>query len=251
MADGGASRWSKERYTNPEVPSYVPPEAFTHLDGQFMRAFRLRALIHDFHRIVKSGKSDQCFVNVSIEPKYNATGGRVNTPEDILLNRRMAAIKELSRMHSTFGDHHETKGKTILRKVRLSREVVETGSWGALIGARGMVHQQMEKDYNCHIVLAGRGITDPVKDTNPNALSWAQEDPHVRITANNEQDLQAAVERIEWILSDDPEAVEFREINRRRTAQVEGRYDPSTWVSSTTPAAAAAGAGAGTKKGKR
>lgn len=71
-----------------------------------------------------------------------------------------------------------------------------------------------------------------MKDTNVNAAAMAMEDPHVRITATNEHDLQVAAERVEWILSDDPEAIEFREKNRRRMAQVEGRYDPRTWVSS-------------------
>lgn len=71
-----------------------------------------------------------------------------------------------------------------------------------------------------------------MKDTNVNAAAMAMEDPHVRITASNEHDLQVAAERVEWILSDDPEAIEFREKNRRRMAQVEGRYDPRTWVSS-------------------
>lgn len=248
-----SSRWSTTRYTNTEIPSYVPAEAFTFLNGQFLRAFRLRAIVHDLQRLLKTQTCDQYFVNIPLTPTYDeTTGERNNTPYQLLSEKRVKAITELSSMHRLFDDRlSDTRGgKEILRKIRFTKEQMDSGAWGAIIGARGMVHQKLEKEFQCRIVLAGRGITDPMKDSNFNAVTWAYEDPHVRLSAASEQNLQAAAERIEWILSDDPEAVEFREQNRRRTAQVEGRYDPRTWVSATDRAkAAAAGSASSTAEG--
>lgn len=246
-SSSSTSRWSDASYTNMDIPSYIPPEAFTHLQGQFLRGFLLCALVHDLRRMIATNTCSQYFDNLPLDPVYNSAGERTNTPEEVLRNKRMEAIQEMSELLSVFDERYETKGKEILRKIMLQREHMETGAWGAIIGARGAVHQGLEKKHNCRIVLAGRGITDPMKDSNVNALIWAQEDPHVRISANNEKELQEAVEEIEWILSDDPVAVEFRERNRRRTARLEGRYDPRTWVSSTD--ASKRGGEAGSRSG--
>lgn len=227
------SRWSESRYTNSLIPHYIPPETFTYLDGQYMRAFKLCALAHDYQRLIATNDCEQCFVNLPLTPEYNASGVNINDPDSVISESRRKAIQAIMDLHSRYGERIQGKGKEIFRKIRLTKEQIDSGSWGALLGARGHVHQKLEKEYNCRIVLAGKGITDTMKDTNLNASTWAMEEPHVRLTASNETDLQAAAERIEWILSDDPEAVEYREQNRRRTAQVEGRYDPRTWVSST------------------
>lgn len=244
------SRWSDAKYTNLEVPCYIPAEAFTCMDGHFLRALRLRAVVHDLQRLIATDSCDAYFSNIPITPAYDNKGQRTNTPRNMVSDKRLSAITELGSLLSIYDDRHAVKGKEILRKVRFTKEQMDTGAWGAVIGARGAVHQSLEKEYHCRIVLAGRGITDPMKDSNFNAAAWASEDPHVRITATNEQDLQAVVERIEWILSDDPEAEEFREANRRRTAQVEGRYDPRTWVSSADlkKASGTAASGVGEKR---
>lgn len=232
MSKETTSRWSDTRYTNMEVPSYIPPEAITHEKGQFLRALLLRVLAQDMQRMLETHTCDQYFRNIPIEPEYDASGNRTNTPENMIGEKRLHAIDDLSKLLRTYVERHDpSKSKDITRKLYFTQEQMDTGAWGSLIGARGAVHQQLEKETKCRVVLAGRGITNPLKDTNPNAAALALEDPHVRITAQNEQDLQAAAERIEWILSDDPEAVEFRDKNRRRMAQVEGRYDPRTWVS--------------------
>lgn len=227
------SRWSTARYHNLDIPSYVPPECFSYLGGHFMRAFRLRAVIHDFQRILATETCDACYVNIPLIPAYNERGERINTPHNLISEKRLRAITELSGMLSLFDERSTAEmkgGKEVFRKIRFTKEQVMLGAWGALLGARGAIHQQLEKQYNCRIILAGRGITDPTKDPSANAAIWALEEPHVRISAPTEEELQNAAERIEWILSDAPEAVAFREMNRKRTAKVEGFYDPRTWV---------------------
>lgn len=248
-----ASRWSENRYHNLDIPSYIPPESFSYLSGHFMRAFRLRAIIHDFQRILSTDSCDACYVNIPLTPVYNDKGERTNTPYNLISEKRLRAITELSGMLSLFDERSSAEmkgGKEVFRKIRFTKEQVMLGAWGALLGARGAIHQQLEKQYNCRIILAGRGITDPTKDPSASAAIWALEDPHVRISAATEEDLQSAAERIEWILSDAPEAVAFREMNRKRTAKVEGFYDPRTWVDKSKAAATAAAAGGANAGGK-
>lgn len=250
MAKVPRSRWSESRYTNIQVPSYVPPEALLHEEGQFIRAFLLRVMANDMQRLIATNSCPSYFQNIPLEPEYDANGNRTNTPENVLGEKRLHVMDDIGKLLRTYverADYAAAKSKDITRRIYFTAVQMETGEYGALIGARGLVHQQLEKETNCHIVLAGRGITNPLKDTNPNAAAMALEDPHVRITATNEADLQKAAERVEWILSDDPEAVEFREKNRRRTAQVEGRYDPRTWMTLADRKAAAAAS----KGGKR
>ncbi|KAK7194036.1 branch point binding protein [Novymonas esmeraldas] len=260
------SRWSESRYTNLQIPSYIPSEALMHEDGQFVRAFLLRVLANDMQRMIATNTCDAYFRNIPLEPEYDGNGNRVNTAENVVMEKRLRVMDDISKLLRTYVERAEyaaNKSKDINRRIYFTAEQIETGDYGALIGPRGLVHQQLEKETNCHIVLVGRGITNPLKDTNPNAATMALEDPHVRITATTEEDLQNAAERIEWILSDEPEAVEFRENNRRRMAQVDGRYDPRTWMTAAekrkkaaAEKAAAAGAAdgddaAGAEKGRK
>lgn len=228
-----ASRWSESRYTNLAVPSYVPSEALVHEDGQFMRAFLLRALATDMQRMLAAHTYDAYFRNILLKPEYDGNGNRTNTPENVVMEKRLRVMDDISKLLRTYvelAEYAANKSKDINHRIYFTPDQIETGDYGALIGPRGQVHQDLEKETNCHIVLVGRGITNPLKDTNPNAAAMALEDPHVRITAKTEEDLQKAAEKIEWILSDEPDAVEFRENNRRRMAQVDGRYDPRTWM---------------------
>nr|CCC94040.1 putative branch point binding protein [Trypanosoma congolense IL3000] len=229
------SRWSSERYTNLHIPSYIPPELLLYDEGQFLRAFLLRVLSIDLNRFIETRRCEDYFTNIPVTPIYNAEGQRTNTPDELVADKRLKVMDELTnllRQHSEL-EMQAKYQKGIVRKRYFSKEEMDNGAYGAILGARGMVHQELERTTNCKIVLAGRGITNPLKDTSGNAAQIALEEPHARITAPTEQALQHAMERIEWILSDDPEALEFRENNRRRMAQIEGRYDPRTWVSLT------------------
>ncbi|CBH16054.1 branch point binding protein, putative [Trypanosoma equiperdum] len=227
------SRWSSERYTNLFVPNYIPPELMLYDEGQFLRAFLLRVLSIDLNRLIETKRCGDYFINIPLVPEYNSEGQRTNTPDELVAEKRLKVMDELTnllRQHSELELNAKTQ-KEVVRKRYFTQEEMDNGAYGAILGARGMVHQELERLTKCKIVLAGRGITNALKDTSANAARVALEDPHARITAPNEQALQHAMERIEWILSDDPEALEFRENNRKRMAQIEGRYDPRTWVS--------------------
>uniref|UniRef100_A0A0A9WAQ2 Branchpoint-bridging protein n=1 Tax=Lygus hesperus TaxID=30085 RepID=A0A0A9WAQ2_LYGHE len=111
----------------------------------------------------------------------------------VLGEKRLNVIGEIGKMlHSHVERTDAQNKKEISHKIYFTQEQMASGSWGAILGARGSVHQQLEKETKCKIVLIGRGITNPLKDTNANAAAMAMEDPHARITAGNEHDLQVA-----------------------------------------------------------
>ena len=223
------SRWSSERFTNLNIPNYIPPEAILDDEGSFLKAFLLRALWHDLGRISESPQMvADYFSRIEIVPEYDNQGNRTNTPEMLLQEKKMKAFEELT---SQLKRHKEmlqgavaslNKTEHVMKRF-FTKDEMEGGAYGAILGARGSVHQSLEKETHCKIVLAGRGITDLRKDTSEMAIRAAQEEPHARIVGPSEKALQMAAQRIDWILSDDPQAVEFRENNRRKMAYVEGR----------------------------
>ena len=240
------SRWSDERYTNPQIPSYIPPEMLLMNEGKLCKAFLMRCALLDCNRLIDSNSADEYFAHTVITPEYDRYGYRTNTPENLLQAKKRSIMEELSNMLKLHRELTAANGggsggtKEIVKKRYFTREEMELGAYGALLGARGSVHQELEKTTRCKIVLAGKGITDSKIDNSANAQLLAQEEPHARVTAPNEKALQAAMERIEWILSDDPEALAFRENNRKKMAKIDGRYNPDTWVTNTAPRGGAA-----------
>ncbi len=215
------------------------PDMLLMHEGKLCDAFLLRAAVIDCNRMVDTFTSEEYFGQRVIVPEYDRYGNRSNMPEHLLQAKKQKSMEKLSGLMKTHRDLTTAggiggagggmKSSELTQKRYFSREEMDLQAYGALLGARGSVHQELEKTTRCKIVLAGRGITDSKIDLSATALQLALEEPHVRVTAPNEKALQAAMERIEWILSDDPEAVQFRENNRKKMAKIDGRYNAETW----------------------
>ena len=243
------NRWSTDVFSNPIVPSYIPPEALLHDRGEFAKAFAARALLHDINRLDESKQAAVFFAHKEITPEYDASGTRNNTPDDLLKLRKRQVVETMASMLKR---HREEvlgqsggNGRDIVQKRFFRKE--ELDLYGALLGARGKVHQELEKETGCKLVLAGRGITSLLTETSPDAQRMAQEDPHIRITAPNERALQLAYEKVDWILSDEPSAQQYREKNRRRMDHIEGRE--TRWEGPAGRGGRGSGAGASSGRG--
>lgn len=221
--------WSTGRFSNVNVPTYLPPEALLLEEGQFVKAFLHRCLLHDLNRLVETKSCEEFLANKEIEAEYDKIGNRVNTPENIIQEKKTKVMQELTEMLKRHRDMlagavtAAAPAKELVMKRYFSAEEMAQGAYGAILGARGTVHQSLERETKCKIVLAGRGITDLRKDTSDVAVKAAEEEPHARISAPNEKALQECVQKIDWILSDDPSAHEFRENNRRKMANADGK----------------------------
>ncbi|CUG92337.1 branch point-binding protein, putative [Bodo saltans] len=226
-----AHGWSVCRYTNQNIPTYIPPEALLLEEGQFVKSFLLRCQLYDVYRVIETDTCEQYLSHKgALEPEYDKNGNRTNTPEQVLQELKTKCMTELTealKRHRDMVSGAAAAAAAVTKEIVFKRmftvDEMQQGAYGAILGARGSVHQSLERETKCKIVLAGRGITDLKKDTSEAALRAIDEDPHARITAPNEKALQECVQKIDWILSDDPAAHEFRENNRRKMAHADGK----------------------------
>lgn len=241
-------RWSPrgDTYHNASIPNYVPPELLLFDNGHAIDVFLLRAQLEDAKRLIEHNAADHYFLRCngepkSFPPKWSHDGSiRTNTLDVLLTDQRDRLMKTLQERQKKFtaqqlGATGSVAGKEIVKKIYFTDEQFEQKSFGAIFGARGATHQRLQAETQCNIVLGGKGLTDMKKGVNlrkfEDAKAMAEDKPHVRITAPNEAALQKAVEKIEWILSDDIEALRFREEIRKNLAILNGNYNPETWVS--------------------
>lgn len=108
-----------------------------------------------------------------------------------------------------------TRDGRIIHRIFFSKQVMDAKRHGAILGSRGTTHRLLERETGCRICLGGRGITDLRNTRDGQDLEEARRllsyDAHCQIIAPSELHLQRAIERIEFLVSDDPEAEELRE----------------------------------------
>ena len=255
-------RWSEDRYSNPQIPNYIPPEMFLLGNGAALYAFTTRATLTDTKRMLDRQAEDQYFMRrngvLKVTPKFDGSGRRTNSFAQILTEKQARLQRDFTDMARSVlnvpGGLNDSK--QIVKKIYFTEKQLENKSHGAIIGARGATHQQLQRETRCKVVIGGRGMTDVIKEVNlrdrQNAEEMAQDRPHVRITAPNEKCLQDCVERIEWMLSDLPDAIKLRDDNRIKLAIANfGSYQPGRVIleggqpPAATTATAARGPAAG------
>jgi hypothetical protein len=224
-----ANGWSVCRFTNQNIPTYIPPEAVLLDEGHFLKSFLLRCQLYDVNRVIETNSCEKYLAfKGDIDPEYDKAGNRTNTPDQILQDMKTKCMTELTESlkkhkEAVSGATSASTLKEIVFKRYFSADEMQQGAYGAILGARGSVHQSLERETKCRVVLAGKGITDLKKDTSDAALKAVEEEPHARISAPHEKALQECVQKIDWILSDEPAAHEFRENNRRKMAHADGK----------------------------
>jgi hypothetical protein len=243
------SRFSAAKYHNPIVPTYLPPEFILHDNGNALESFLLRATAADAKRLLDYNRPEEYFMRgagepLKVAPKYDLSGRRTNTYQQMLEDQRDKLDKDmqekLKRVQAIMAAGSGLIAeREIVKKVYFTEEQMESRAYGAILGARGATHQKLEKETSTHIVLAGKGITDVRKKVNmrdeQRSAEMAEERPHCRITGTSEKSIQLAVQKVEWILSDDPEAIQFRDDNRRNLAMINGTYNAETWKATPIP----------------
>jgi hypothetical protein len=261
-------RFTDAHYCNPNVPSYIPPEAFLYGDGRFADLFLMRARLDDMRRLKAAGLESLYFMRAGGElPRgFRGSAGeelhhqREQRYKDFETARTRYSTEDAKRAENSGpagGTRRGDKGG-VTCKVMLTEQQVQSGTVAALFGYRGSTHKMLLRELNLNaLMVGGRGITDPRKQR-PEVMSYqeaivlAQEPPHVKLTASNESDLQRAVQRIEFFLSDDPEAINERETLSRRGAIENGftyRGGKYARANAVREAAAAAARAAGRTTG--
>ena len=214
-------RWSTARYCNPDVPSYVPPELLIVGDGRPLAALLQRARLEDIKNSIEgvyfSGRGGELPRDFRGSAADALWAVREQHQREFSDAARKLQLEQQSRDPAGGRDPANTR---IVRKIYFTQAQLDSGVYGALFGSRGATQKQLQTETKCRIVVAGRGITDPLKLHHgmdaETARRLAEEDPHVCITAPNEKALRDAVQRVEFLISDDIDAVRLREENKRR-----------------------------------
>jgi len=236
----GTSRWSEAKYCNPRVPSYVPPELILWGEGKPLQVFLNKARIEDMKRLHYAHADGVFFMRKDGELPEGFTGWPRHALEEAiqrreeefeherrvvneaLAAREVAALqtgelanKRRKMLGSLSNNLEYTRDGRIIHRIFFSRRVMDNRLYAAILGSRGTTHRLLEKETGCKISLGGRGITDMRNLREGTDIEEARRllsfEPHCQILAPSELHLQRAIERVEFLVSDDPEAEELRE----------------------------------------
>ncbi|KAK4385005.1 Splicing factor-like protein 1 [Sesamum angolense] len=133
----------------------------------------------------------------SPEPVYNNLGMRTNT-RDVrvrkkLMNERSCILPKLAKTNLTFESPAKPKTTKFVKKLFVpKKEYPKYNFIGLILGPKGNTQKKMEKKTGAKILLRGKGSGEPHPSED--------EDLHVRVEADNQQALDAAVAMIEKLL---------------------------------------------------
>eukprot|EP00744_Colponema_vietnamica_P009332 GILI01013281.1.p2 GENE.GILI01013281.1~~GILI01013281.1.p2 ORF type:complete len:205 (-),score=43.88 GILI01013281.1:41-655(-) len=167
-----------------------------------------------------------------IKATFDSKGNRVNTAAEMLTERNTRNLEYLKRQLAKFKDETVREGE-VSRKYFFKPQHISM--IGSLFGARGETQKKLVRDAGVlRIEFAGRGLTKRQKKFNAirgldKADELESEEPHAFIVGYDEASVGRAIERIEWLLSDTPDAVATRENNRVQLMVKDGTYDALTY----------------------
>ena len=138
----------------------------------------------------------------SPEPVYDSLGNRKNTRQvrlrEKLIQKRHSIITRLIRKNSTLKPAADYKPPKLIKKLYIpEKEYPGYNFVGLIIGPRGSTQKRMEKETGAKILLRGKGYSFRM----PSRMKASDnEDLHVRIEADNQDSLDAAVRMVEKLL---------------------------------------------------
>eukprot|EP01060_Flectonema_neradi_P000846 TRINITY_DN10509_c0_g1_i1.p1 TRINITY_DN10509_c0_g1~~TRINITY_DN10509_c0_g1_i1.p1 ORF type:complete len:292 (+),score=74.17 TRINITY_DN10509_c0_g1_i1:50-925(+) len=234
-------RWSEDRKHSMNVPTYVPPELFTVAKGQAMAAFMKRSAFQDMLTMEGLKLEDEWYQRKrrkEDKPVYNAAGERVNTSQMVFKEKKMRLVQDILALSSRVNQKTAQSDSRITKKIYFTKDQIHSKAFGAIIGARGKTHKELQQSTGCKISLLGKGISDmhaSQPSTNSDHKAGEDDAPHCHITAPSEEALKRCVEKIEFIISDKQEAIDFRNQNRKEVAILNGTYREDMWNTSNKP----------------
>ncbi|KAL0304248.1 UNVERIFIED_CONTAM: Splicing factor-like protein 1 [Sesamum radiatum] len=133
----------------------------------------------------------------SPEPIYNNLGMRINTHDarvrKKLMNERSYLLSKLAETNLTFKSTAKPEPTKFVKKLFVpEKEYPNYNFIGLILGPKGNTQKKMEKKTGAKILLRGKGSGEPHPSED--------EGLHVRVEADNQQALDAAVAMIEKLL---------------------------------------------------
>ncbi|GLD92998.1 hypothetical protein PINS_up001590 [Pythium insidiosum] len=137
-------------------------------------------------------------------PQYDANGKRTNTREvrmrAALERERQDVIAEMVKVNPLYRPPADFLRQKLSRKIYIPiKEYPGYNFIGLIIGPRGNTQKRMEKETNCKIAIRGKGS---VKEGSKGKKVHSDEndDLHVLITGEREEDLERAAKEVQSLL---------------------------------------------------
>lgn len=143
-------------------------------------------------------------------PIYDANGKRVNTREVVMRQeyqaKRLEIIEEMVKVNPAFKPPMDYIKSKLNRKIYIpsQKDHPDVNFIGLIIGPRGNTQKKMERDTSCKIAIRGRGsVKEGSKKQKQPPEPDANEDLHVLIQGEREEDVERAAKMINELLDVD------------------------------------------------
>ena len=206
---GRKTRWtgddSQLKILGPiQLPSFMKDFATSDMDPEIQE---LKVELFELHRKLQRPElhddcPDEADRSPSPEPVYDSLGNRKNTRQvrlrEKLILKRQSIISRLIRKNSNFKPAADYKPSKLIKKLYIPEKQYPGYNFvGHIIGRRGSTQKRMEKETGAKILVRGKGYS---RRTPSRMKASDKEDLHVRIEADNQDSLDAAVRMVENLL---------------------------------------------------
>ena len=199
------SRWDQlEREVDPGLPVAIASSVISIEELQILELrMKMNAITEKIETVEEDAKRIMNDPNrsPSPEPEYNKAGTRTNTRAARMRKRyeeeRAEIMEEIVKLNPIL-KAIQPKAKCQAKIYFPIHEYPNYNFLGLIIGPRGATHRSLEQSTHCKIVIRGRGTGREGKSNCD--LIGMDDDPHVMIDGNNEDDVARAVERINQLL---------------------------------------------------
>ena len=161
-------------------------------------------------------------------PKYDSSGKRTNLREsrmrEALLEKRSKIIEEMMRLNPTMcGPIDFLKSKPV-RRIFLPKQTNPLyNPIGLIIGPRGNTQKQLEQETGCKISVRGKGSAKEGSKGRASKVIDEDEELHVHIIGDTEDQVEKAAKLIEDILKPDDENLNvYKQKQLRELALING-----------------------------
>ncbi|CAD7702045.1 unnamed protein product [Ostreobium quekettii] len=164
----------------------------------------------------------------SPEPVYDKMGIRLNTREvryrERLIARKSELIEELIKKDSNYKAPADYKPQKKSAKIYIPQKDFPGYNFiGLIIGPRGNTQKRMQKETNTKIAIRGRGSVKEGAARDPKYDYGEDEELHVLITGDKQEDVDQAANMIEKLLQPvDEERNEHKRMQLRELAALNG-----------------------------
>ncbi|KAL3158300.1 hypothetical protein ABBQ38_010544 [Trebouxia sp. C0009 RCD-2024] len=161
-------------------------------------------------------------------PRYDQNGQRLNTREvrykDKLMDRRSCLIEEMIKADPSYRPPADYRPRKKERKIFIpQKEYPGYNFIGLIIGPRGNTQKRMQKETNTKIAIRGRGSVKEGAARDPKYDYGEEEELHVLISGDTQQDVDAAAQMIQDLLVPTDEARnEHKRVQLRELAALNG-----------------------------